>query len=89
MTTKTLDAKGRVTLGLKFAGQTVVVDDSNPLCIQIRPVVLIPAAEAWLYKNNEAIGPVRKGLADAVDGNFANKGPDIENDLDWLSDVED
>ena len=89
MTTKTLDSKGRVTLGLKFAGQTVVIDDSNPSCIQIRPVVLIPAEEAWLYQNQVAIDRVRKGLADAIVGNFADKGHDIENDLDWLGDVED
>ena len=89
MTTKTLDTKGRVTLGSQFAGQTVVIDDSNPTCIMIKPVVMIPAAEAWLYKNEAALGLVRQGLDDARRGNFADESPDVESDLDWLDDVED
>ncbi len=87
MTTKTLDAKGRVTLGLRFAGQTVIIDDSNPTCITIRPVVMIPADEAWLYKNQTALGLVRQGLDDARCGNFAEASPDVDGDLDWLNDV--
>ncbi len=88
MTTKTVDTKGRVTLGAQFAGQTVVIDDSNPTCILIRPVVLIPAAEAWLYKNETALGLVRAGLDDARHGNFAESAPHVEMDLEWLDDVE-
>ena len=30
MTTKTVDDHGRLTLGPNFAGQTVIVDDSDP-----------------------------------------------------------
>ena len=89
MTTKTLDAKGRVTLGSQFAGQTVVIDDSNPSCILIKPVVMIPAEEAWLYKNQTALDRVRHGLDEARRGNFTDSSPDVEGDLDWLSDVED
>ena len=89
MTTKTLDSKGRVTLGSQFAGQTVVIDDSNPMCIVIKPVVMIPVAEAWLYKNKEALGLVRQGLDDARRGNFADESPDVESDLGWLDDIED
>ncbi len=89
MTTKTVDTKGRVALGTQFAGQTVVIDDSNPTCILIRPVVLIPAAEAWLYKNDTALGLVRAGLDDARHGKFAESAPHVEKDLVWLDDVED
>lgn len=89
MTTKTLDSKGRVTLGSQFAGQTVIIDVSNPTCIMIRPVVMIPADEAWLYKNQTALGLVREGLNDARHGNFAEAGPDVDGDLRWLNDVED
>ncbi len=88
MTTKTLDAKGRVTLGSKFAGQTVVIDDSNPRRIVITPVVMIPAAEAWLYSNEVAKGRVRDGLAEAQRGEFVD-APDADCDLLWLDDVED
>ena len=89
MTTKTLDSKGLVTLGSRFAGQTVVIDASNPTCIMIRPVVMIPADEAWLYKNQTALGLVRQGLSDARSGNFADASPDVDGDLSWLNNVED
>ena len=89
MTTKTLDAKGRVTLGAQFAGRTVVIDDSNPSCILIKPVVMIPAEEAWLYKNETALGLVREGLDDARRSNFAETSPDVDSDFEWLDDVED
>ena len=88
MITKTLDAKGRVTLGSQFAGQTVIIDDSNPTCITIKPVVMIPADEAWLYKNQTALGLVRQGLDDARCGNLAEASPDVDVDLNWLKDVE-
>jgi len=87
MTTKTLDAKGRVTLGSQFAGQTVVIDDSNPSCILIKPVVMIPAQEAWLYKSQTALDRVREGLDEARRGKFADT-PDVESDLNSLDDVE-
>lgn len=89
MITKTLDDKGRVTLGARYARQTVFIDDSNPDCIKITPVVMIPAGEAWLYKNKKAIELVRQGLEDATKKNFAEEVPDIASDLDWLDDVED
>lgn len=89
MTTKTLDSKGRVTLGPQFAGQTVVIDVSNPCCIMIRPVVMIPTEEAWLYKNQTALGLVRQGLNDARCGNFAEASADIDSDLGLLTNVED
>ena len=89
MTTKTLDAKGRVSLGSRYAGQTVVIDDSNPNCIMIKPVVMIPADEAWLYKNQTALDLVRRGLDDARRGNLAEAGPDVDGDLACMNDVED
>ena len=89
VTTKILDAKGRVTLGTKYAGQTVVIDDSNPGCIIIKPMVMIPAEEAWLYENKEARNLLRQGLKDATDRNFTEATPDVDGDLAWLGDVED
>ena len=83
MTTKTVDDKGRITLGQAFANQTVVVDDSNPNELVIRKMVLIPAEEAWLYKNETAKKRLRKGLAEASEGDFA-EAPDVEGDLAWI-----
>lgn len=82
MTTKTVDAKGRITLGPSFANQTVVVDDSNPNQLVIRKMVLIPAEEAWLYKNVEALESVRKGLQQAVEMQFSDSPPDVDSDAD-------
>jgi len=36
MKTKTVDGKGRITLGQDFVNQTVVIDDSNPISINER-----------------------------------------------------
>lgn len=89
MNTKTLDSKGRVTLGARFAGQTVIIDDSSPDCIIIKPVVMIPVGEAWLYKNQTALDRVRAGLDDARHEAFSDSPPDVAADLDQLDDVED
>jgi len=36
--------------------------------IILDPQVTVPASEAWLYKNHEAIASVRRGLLDAAQG---------------------
>ena len=36
--------------------------------IVLDPQLTIPASEAWLFKNPEAIAAVRRGLADAAKG---------------------
>ena len=82
MTTRTVDAKGRVTLGQDFANQTVVIDDSNPNQLVIRKMVLIPAEEAWLYENHEAMTSLRKGLKQASKMQFSDSPPDVDSDAD-------
>lgn len=80
MTTKTVDAKGRITLGRDFANQTVVIDDSNPNQLVIRKMVLVPAEEAWLYKNRAAMKSLRNGLAQASEMQFSDSPPDVDSD---------
>lgn len=89
MVTKTLDQKGRLTLGSSYAKKTFAVDDSDPTCIKLTPVVHIPEKEAWLYKNETALNQVRRGLEQARRGEFSESVPDIKADLDWLDDVDD
>jgi len=36
--------------------------------IVLDPQVAVPASEAWLFKNPDAIAAVRRGLAEAVQG---------------------
>ena len=80
MTTKTVDNKGRITLGKGYANQTVVVDDSNPNQLVIRKMVLIPAEEAWLYQNPDAVKSVRKGLQQAAEMQFSDSPPAVDSD---------
>jgi hypothetical protein len=45
--------------------------------IILDPQVTIPASEAWLFENHEAIASVRRGLADAAKGKVSKV--DIKN----------
>ncbi len=45
--------------------------------ILIRPMVEIPASEAWLYRNKKALASVRRGLKQAAKGEV--KELDIES----------
>ena len=70
---KTVDVKNRINLGekvLKTGSSTDVYEifvgkDGD---ILLRPVVTIPAKEAWIYENPKVIGKIRKGLAEAKQG---------------------
>ena len=55
MTTKTVDARGRLTLGQKYANSLVIVRERDDGALEIVPAEAIPAREAWLYKNPKAL----------------------------------
>lgn len=68
------DAKGRIQLG-KLAKDIVrfqVIEEDN--CIILRPEVAIPASEAWLYKNKEALESVKEGLRQSAAGKTRKRG---------------
>lgn len=77
METKTVDSKGRLTLGPEFAGKIVILRRGKR-GITITPAVVIPEHEAWLYKNPEALAAVERGLADAKQGRFSKNPPRID-----------
>ena len=89
MTIKTIDERGRLTLGREFAGCTVIIDDSDPRQIVVKPMKLVPAHEAWLYENQAARGLVRRGLAESRAGIVSEKAPDIAADSAWADMLED
>ena len=64
------DAKKRVVLpkGLVTEGITYHIYSNNDGQIVLDPQVTIPASEAWLFNNPEAIDSVRRGLDDAAHG---------------------
>ena len=81
MTTKVVDSKGRIALGNRFIGKTVIIDDSDPDRIVVTPAVVIPEREAWLYRNEKALTSVRQGLAEAKGRKFSKKTPDLDADV--------
>ena len=66
------DSKRRLTLGKAMSGfdEDVRFDVyRNPDGqIVLDPQVSIPASEAWLYRNPEALARVRRGLQEAAEG---------------------
>ncbi len=63
------DAKKRVVLpGRVREGVTYHVYANSIGQIVLDPQVTIPASEAWLFQNQEALGAVRWGLKDAAEG---------------------
>ena len=87
MTTKQVDKQGRLVLGPRFANQTVIIDDSDPTRLVITPAKVVPAHEAWLYNNPEAMKSVLLGLHQAREGMKAENPPDI--DAAWIDQLED
>ena len=79
MTTKTVDARGRLTLGQKYANSLVIVRERDDGGLEIMPAEAVPAREAWLYRNPKALKAVREGIEDARAGRFAET-PDLTAD---------
>ena len=64
------DAKKRVVLpkGLVVEGITYHIYSNSIGQIILDPQVTIPASEAWLFNNPDALASVRRGLSDAAQG---------------------
>jgi hypothetical protein len=73
--TRNADAKGRVTLGERYANRTLLVEERGDEVV-IRLARVIPEREAWLYRNKKAKGMVRRGLGQAKAGQSA-KPPNL------------
>ena len=89
MATKTIDSKGRLALGQSFAGQLVLIDDSDPERIIIQKAKAIPTREVWLYQNEQALNLVRLGLSQASASNFSKTPPEFEADATWVAELAD
>ena len=64
------DAKKRVVLpkGLVVEGITYHIYSNSIGQIILDPQVTIPASEAWLFNNPDALALVQRGLSDAAQG---------------------
>ena len=75
MTTKTIDEKGRVSLGAKFAGKTVLIEEHTDELV-LRLGQFVPSGEEWLWQNKQALASVQRGLDQAKRGERVD-GPDL------------
>lgn len=69
VSTHTVDERHRITLGelVKDTRRVRIYRNARGELL-LQPVVEIPAAEAWLFQNQEALTAVKKGLEDAAKG---------------------
>jgi hypothetical protein len=74
------DAKKRVLLpgSLIREGVTYHIYVNSAGQILLDPQVMVPASEAWLFRDREALESVRRGIADAAEGRVSKIDP---NDL--------
>ena len=79
MLAKRADAKGRISLGEKFANQEVIVERVDETEVRVTLAKIIPAREAWLYSNPAAKKAVSEGLRAAAAHEFA-EAPNLKAD---------
>ena len=72
------DSKRRVVLPASLISEDVVyqVYSNEAGQILLDPQVLVPASEAWLFRNPEALASVKRGLADAAESRVSTIDPD-------------
>jgi hypothetical protein len=85
---KKIDSKGRLLLGEELAGSTVLVEKLESGEYVVRPAVVIPAREKWLFENEEALNSVLLGLKQAREGKIVKK-PAFAKKKPWKDDLED
>lgn len=85
---KKIDSKGRLLLSEELAGTTVLVEKRKNGEYVIKPAVVIPANELWLFQNEEALGSVMLGLKQAREGKFVKK-PSFSKKKSWKNELAD
>ena len=68
------DARGRVALGPEATDALFSVSRNRHGQYLLTPVVQIPAHEAWLWNNKDALDSVQRGLEDAKSGRIHDMG---------------
>ena len=88
MSVAQVDAKGRLVLGRRFAGKTVLLREVDESTVEITMARVISEHEAWLLNNPEARNSVVRGLDQARKGRFASS-PNLEADGDLANKLAD
>ena len=78
--TKTVDSKGRVTLGPKFANQPVIIKQVDDTEVVVTLAAVIPARETWLHKNPKAKQALQVGIEKAKRREFSKHLPNLDAD---------
>jgi len=86
---KTVDSKGRITLGQRFANKPVIIENLSDTEVKISVARVIPEREMWLYQNPEAREMVFSALERLKRREFAENPPDIDADDELVSQLED
>jgi hypothetical protein len=85
---KTIDDKGRLTLGRGAAGRSVVVEEDDE-GFSVRYVRVVPEREAWLWNNEGALASVRAGIEAAARGEFTDAPADFDAALKLAAELPD
>jgi hypothetical protein len=88
MLARQVDSKGRIALDRTYAGSTMLVERRDDGTIVLRPAVTVPAPEAWLWKNADALAAVRSGIEEAREGRHA-ESPDLAAAARLVSKIKD
>jgi hypothetical protein len=88
MIPKQVDSKGRIALDKSYAGSTMLVERRDDGTIVLRPAVTVPANEAWLWKNKQALAMVQAGLEQARRGEHV-PGPNLAKAKKLASKIKD
>lgn len=84
---RTVDDKGRLTLGREFAGRSAQVERGHDGLV-IKFVRVVPEREAWLWENEMAKGSVDRGLQQARQGEL-NSGPNLAAAFEFADGIPD
>ena len=88
MSVAQVDEKGRLVLGKKFAGKTVLLREVDESTVEITMARVISEHEAWLLNNPEARASVARGLDQARKGQLTTS-PDLAADEDFAAQLAD
>ena len=85
---KKVDSKGRLLLGEELAGTTVLIEKLETGEYLVKPAVIVPAKEKWIFDNSEALSLVMTGLKEAKNRKFV-KNPSFNKKKSWIDELED
>ena len=86
---KKTDSKGRITLGPDFANKTFIVQVLDGGRVLLCPAMVVPAPEAWLFRNSKALSAVVRGLEQSKAGAVSESPTDLEDSFDFADSIED